>query len=68
MSFELYVMDVAFLSAIVPHIDKSNVQNLRFDFHLFLLCIWFFTKYVSFVRRAYQKRQAQNKIIFKKNR
>ena len=68
MSFELYVMDVAFLSAIEPHIDKSNVQNLRFDFHLFLLCIWFFTKYVSFVRRAYQKRQAQNKIIFKKNR
>ena len=68
MSFELYVMDVAFLSAIVPHIDKSNIQNLRFDFHLFLLCIWFFTKYVSFVRRAYQKRHAQDKIMFKKNR
>ncbi len=68
MSLELLLMDITFLSAIVPHIDSSNIQNLRFDFHLFLLFFWCFTKYILFVRTAYEKRLSQNKIMLKKNK
>ena len=56
MPLELLLMDITFLSAIVPHIDSYNIQNLRFDFHLFLLFIWCLTKYISFVRITYKKK------------
>ena len=49
MFFEVVLLDITLLSAIFPHIDRKEILNGKFDFHMLLFVLWCLSKIIYII-------------------